>query len=44
MLGGKLEEFLADRQPGIVSPLGSVVLRLLAAFPLGMLGVVPGIV
>jgi hypothetical protein len=39
LLGGKFEEFLADRQSGIISPLGSVVLRLLAPFPLGMLGV-----
>ena len=44
MLGGKFEEFLADRQLGIIAPLGSVVLRLLAPFPLGMLGVVLGIV
>jgi hypothetical protein len=44
LLGGKLEEFLADRQPGIISSLGSVVLRLLAPFPLGMPGVILGIV
>ena len=44
LLGGKFEEFLADRQLGIIAPLGSVVLRLLAPFPLGMLGVVLGIV
>ena len=43
LLRGKFEEFLADRQPGIISSLGSVVLRLLAPFPLGMLGVVLGI-
>jgi hypothetical protein len=43
-LRGKFEEFLADRQPGIISSLGPVVLRLLAPFPLGMLGVVLGIV
>ena len=41
--GGKFEEFLVDRQSGI-PPLGSVVLRLLAPFPLGMLGIVLGIV
>ena len=44
MLGGKFDEFLADRQLGIIAPLGSVVLRLLAPFPLGMLGIVLGIV
>ena len=44
LLGGKFEEFLADRQPGIISSLGSVVLRLLAPFPLGMPGVILGIV
>ena len=44
LLGGKFEEFLVNRQPGIIAPLGSVVLRLLAPFPLGMLGVVLGIV
>ena len=44
LLGGKIDEFLTDRQPGIISSLGSVVLRLLAPFPLGMLGVVLGIV
>ena len=42
--GGKFEEFLVDRQLGIIAPLGSVVLRLLAPFPLGMLGIVLGIV
>ena len=40
----KDSEFLADRQPGIISSLGSVVLRLLAPLPLGMLGVVLGII
>ncbi len=44
LLGGKIDELLTDRQPGIIAPLGSVVLRLLAPFPLGMLGVVLGIV
>ena len=44
LLGGKIDEFLTDRQPGIIAPLGSVVLRLLAPFPLGLLGVVLGIV
>ena len=44
MLGGNFDGFLADRQPGIISPLGSMVLRLLAPFSLGMLGVVLGIV
>ena len=44
LLGGKIDECLTDRQPGIIAPLGSVVLRLLAPFPLGMLGVVLGIV
>ena len=44
LLGGKFDEFLADRQLGIIAPLGSVVLRLLAPFPLGMLGIVLGIV
>ena len=44
LLGGKIDELLTDRQPGIIAPLGSVVLRLLAPFPLGMVGVVLGIV
>ena len=44
LLGGKIDECLTDRQPGIISPLGSVVLRLLTPFPLGLLGVVLGIV
>ncbi len=44
LLGGNIDEFLTDRQPGAISPLGSVVLRLLTTFPLGLLGVVLGIV
>ena len=44
LLGGNIDECLTDRQPGIISPLGSVVLRLLTPFPLGLLGVVLGIV
>ena len=44
LLGGKIDECLTDRQPGIIAPLGSVVLRLLTPFPLGLLGVVLGIV
>ena len=44
LLGRKIDECLTDRQPGIISPLGSVVLRLLTPFPLGLLGVVLGIV
>ena len=44
LLGGKIDELLTDRQPGIIAPLGSVVLRLLAPFPLGTVGVVLGIV
>ncbi len=44
LLGGKVEESLAHRQPGVISPLGSVVLRLLAPFSLRMLGVGLGIV
>ena len=44
MLGGKIDEFLTDRQLGIIAPLGSVVLRLLTPIPLGLLGVVLGIV
>ena len=44
MLRGKVEESLAHRQPGVISPLGPVVLRLLAPFPFGLLGLVLGIV
>src|SRR5208337_1862817 len=44
LLGGKIDEFLTDRQPGIIAPLGSVVLRLLTPIPLGLLGIVLGIV
>ena len=44
LLGGQIDEFLPDRQPGIIAPLGSVVLRLLTPIPLGLLGVVLGIV
>ena len=44
LLGRKFDEFLTDRQTGIISPLGSGVLRLLAPFPLGLLGVVLGII
>ena len=44
LLGRQFEDFLADRQMGIIPSLGSGVPRLLAPFPLRSLGVVLGII
>lgn len=44
LLVGQCDEFLTDRKGGIIPPLRSGIPRLLAPFPLGLLGVVLGIV
>ena len=44
LLVGQFDEFLTDRKGGIIPPLRSGIPRLLAPFPLGLLGVVLGIV
>ena len=44
LLVRQFDEFLTDRKRGIIPPLWSRIPRLLAPFPLGLLGVVLGVV